>query len=85
MNSEFEKEPNSDDLDDQKPDTSSNKDTRKKNLNKRQKYDPRKAIKEAKKNKESKSKIRSAFPEGLFKQVERGRSMTGVPSSDDIN
>jgi hypothetical protein len=36
-------------------------------LKKRQKYDPRKAIEEAKKNQEVPPKFESAFPEGLLK------------------
>lgn len=51
---------------------------------KRQKYDPRKAIEEAKKNKDNKvGSTKSAFPEGLIKNSDRGRSMTGLPSIED--
>ena len=38
------------------------------NLKRRQKYDPRKAIEEAKKQQNEGKEIKSAFPEGFFEE-----------------
>lgn len=53
-------------------------------MKKRQKYDPRKAIEEAKNKTEGKSKSKSAFPEGMLKKKEdKGRSQTARPNMEE--
>jgi len=49
---------------------------KKMNLKKRQKYDPRKAIEEAKKKEEQAVAPKSAFPKGMLKSKDRIRSTT---------